>query len=71
MTTPAPPKRHGGTLHVDLPVVAESTLEERARLCLAALAKSEGLEGCDGGADADEACMFPVCIASGCDGGRE
>jgi hypothetical protein len=62
-------KRHGSTLHVDLPVVAESTLRERAELCLAALAKSEGLKGCDGGAG-DEPCMFPRCIADGCDGGR-
>jgi hypothetical protein len=62
-----PPKRHGSTLHVDLPVVGESTLRERAELCLRALARSEGINGCDGGGP-DEPCMFPACLVLGCPG---
>jgi len=64
-----PPRRHGGTLRVDLPSTADSTLRERAEICLRALAISEGVKGCEGGAG-DEPCFFPACLVAGCDGGE-
>lgn len=64
---PPAKRRHGSTLRVDLPIVAESTLRERAELCLRALAISEGITACEGG-DSDEPCMFPGCLVSGCPG---
>lgn len=61
-------RRSGGYLRVELPIIVESTLRERAELCLRALAISENVHGCDGGAG-DEPCMFPACLVQGCPGG--
>jgi hypothetical protein len=43
-------------------------LEREALAALRVVAQRHGLKGCDGGAS-DEPCMFPSCIANGCDGG--
>lgn len=65
----APPKlhdkRHGGVLYVDMPVMAESTLQERAEICLAALARSEGLHPCDA-TGKGAPCSYPRCLVEGC-----
>ncbi len=62
-------KRHGGVLYVDMPVMAESTLKERAETCLRALAISEGLRACKGGGTGMP-CQFPRCMLDGCEASR-
>jgi len=59
-------KRHGGVLRIDMPMVPETSMAERADVVLRALAISEGRGPCEG--DEDGHCRFPICLTDGCQG---